>query len=76
MKIKSENGMVTFVMRTGKDKVRSKMSIGEANRIINTGKDVVETATEVIVDDTYFFPAELEKKPRKKNVSDGVSENE
>ena len=75
MKIKSENGMVTFVMRAGKDKVRSTMSIGEANRIISTGKDVIETELDVIVDDKYFFPVEVEKKSRKKK-DDEVTENE
>lgn len=75
MKLITENGMVTFVMRTGKDKVRSKMSIAEAYRIMKSGKKVVETETEVIVDDKYFFPVELEKKSRKKK-DDEVSENE
>lgn len=74
MNIKSENGMVTFVMRAGKDKVRSKMSIGEANRIINAGKEVVENATEVIVDDTYFFP--IEKKTRKNTKVEEMTEDE
>ena len=75
MKIKSENGMVTFIMRAGKDKVRSTMSIGEANRIVSTGKNVVETEIDIIVDDTYFFPVEVEKKSRKKK-DDEVTENE
>ena len=66
MNIKSENGMVTFVMRAGKDKVRSTMPLSDANRIISLGKNVVNTATEIIVDDTYFFPAEPEKKATKK----------
>ena len=74
MKIKAENGMVTFVMRAGKDKVRNKMSIEDANVIISSGKDIVETATEVIVDDIYFFPAE--KKSRKKSKDDEVIDNE
>ena len=74
MKIKSENGMVTFVMRTGKDKVRSKMSISDADRIIKSSKDVVKTSTEIIVDDTYFFPIEPEKVSRKKKESDEVEE--
>ena len=75
MKLITENGMVTFVMKTGKDKVRSKMSIADAYRVMKSGKEVVETDTEVIVDDTYFFPVELEKKSRKKK-DDEVSENE
>ena len=74
MKLITENGMVTFVMRTGKDKVRSKMSIGEAYRIIKSGKDVVENATEVIVDDTYFFP--IEKKTRKNTKVEEMTDDE
>lgn len=75
MKIKSENGMVTFIMRAGKDKVRSSMSLAEANRIVKSGKNVVETELDVIVDDTYFFPVEAEKKSRKKKDNE-VTENE
>ena len=76
MNIKSENGMVTFVMRAGKDKVRSTMPIGEANRIIQSGKEVVENTTEVIVDDTYFFPVEPEKKSRKNTNAEEMTEDE
>ena len=76
MKIKAENGMVTFIMRAGKDKVRSKMTLGEANRIVSSGKNVVETEIDIIVDDTYFFPAEPEKKPRKKKDDEATDVNE
>ena len=76
MKIKSENGMVTFIMRAGKDMVRSTMSIGEANRIISSGKNVVETEIDVTVDDTYFFPVETEKKSRKKKNEETPDVNE
>ena len=64
MKIKHENGIVTFLMRTGKDFVRSQMTIASATGIINKGKSVVEENNQIIVDDTYFFPALAE--PRKK----------
>ena len=74
MKIKSENGMVTFKMRAGKHKVISKMPYSEAYRIATTG-DIVETPTEIIVNDTYFFPVEPEKKSRKKK-EDEVSKDE
>lgn len=57
MKIKHENGIVTFLMRAGKDMVRSQMTIGTATGIINHGKNVVEEDNRIIVDDTYFFPA-------------------
>jgi hypothetical protein len=58
MKIKHENGMVTFVMRTGKDLVRSKMTIGTAYGIVNHGKDVSEKDGQIIVDDKYFIPVD------------------
>ena len=73
MKVKSENGIVTFVMRAGKDKVKSKMLIGRALQIINASENVVEKKNEIIVDDKYFFPAEKEK-PIKEN--DEVTDDE
>lgn len=81
MKLKSENGMVTFIMKAGKDKVRSSMSLAEANRIIEANENVVETETDVVVNDTYYFPIEKETekpspKSRKKSNADEVSENE
>lgn len=75
MKLKTENGMVTFIMRAGKNKVKSKMPSRDVANILNGSHDVVETDTEIIVDDKYFFPAEPKKKSRKKNA-DEVSENE
>ena len=72
MKIKHENGMVTFLMRTGKDLVRSKMTIGSAQGIVNKGKNVIEKDGQIIVDDTYFFPVAVTPK-RKKQVEE-VSE--
>ena len=74
MKIKAENGMVTFIMKAGKDKVRSSMSLAEANRIIESGESVIETERGIVVDETYYFP--VEKKPRKKSKTNEVSENE
>lgn len=75
MKLKTENGMVTFIMKVGKDRVISKMTLKDATNIITHAQDIVETEIEIIVDDKYFFPAEPEKKPRKKKV-DEVSEDE
>lgn len=56
MKIKHENGIVTFLMRTGKDLVRNTMTIGSAMGIVKRGKSVTEKDGQIIVDDTYFFP--------------------
>lgn len=66
MNIKCENGMVTFVMRTGKDFVQSQMPLGSALAIQRNGKEIEETdkrgcGKEICVDDTYFFPIEPEK---------------
>jgi hypothetical protein len=68
MKIKHENGMVTFLMRTGKDLVRNTMTIGSAQGIVKKGKTVTEKDGQIIVDDTYFFPAEVAPKSRKKQT--------
>lgn len=76
MKIKSENGIVTFTMLTGKSKVRNKMSLKDVATIMSNTQDVVETPTEIIVDGKYFFPVEPEKKPRKKTTDEEVSNNE
>ena len=76
MKIKHENGKVTFVMRAGKDKVRSQMTLWEAERIVSTGENVVNTDTEIIVDDTYFFPVIREVKPPKNKKVKEVEDNE
>lgn len=76
MKIKHDNGKVTFVMRAGKDKVRSQMTLWEAERIVSTGENVVNTDTKIIVDDTYFFPAIKEVKPVKNKKAKEVSDNE
>ena len=74
MKIKHNGGMVTFVMRTGKVKVKSEMPIANAIGIVNHAKNIVEKDNEIIVDDTYFFPAEIEPKTRKKPKADEVTE--
>ena len=68
MKIKHENGIVTFIMRTGESLVRSQMPIGSAMGIVNHGKDVVEKDGQIVVDDTYFFPAVVVPKSRKKQT--------
>ena len=77
-KIKHENGKVTYAMRTGKTFVKSTMPLAYANSLVKRGKEVEETdkrgyGVEICVDDTYFFPIELEPK-RKKKESDEVEE--
>ena len=70
MKIKHENGIVTFLMRTGKDLVRSTMTIGSAQGIVNKGETVTEKDGQIIVNDTYFFPAVAAPKRKKKTEDD------
>ena len=72
MKIKHDNGMVTFLMRTGKDLVRSKMSITSAMFIVNEGTNVVEEDGQIIVDNTYFFPMETTPTPKNKKPGRNV----
>ena len=45
-------------------------------KLINNSTNVVETDNEVIVDDKYFFPAEKETKPTKKNKKKEKRKNE
>lgn len=70
MKIKHENGIVTFLMRTGKDFVRNTMTIGSAQGIVNKGNSVIEKDGQIIVDDTYFFPAVAAPKRKKQTEVD------
>jgi uncharacterized Zn finger protein len=69
-KIISNNNVVTFKMRTGKDLVRSQMGIAYAQSIIARAKEVIEKDDEIIVDDTYFFPIEPTKKKKAEEVTD------
>ena len=59
--IKSEKGIVTYVMRTGGTFVRSTMPLATAKRIVKNCKNVEETdkrgyGMEICADDKYFFP--------------------
>lgn len=71
MKIKHENGKVTFLMMTGKDYVRSTIDIGSAQDIVNKGKSVIEKDGKIIVvDDKYIFPAVVTPKRKKQTEDD------
>ena len=71
MKVRHENGMVTFRMRTGRSFVRHKMSITSANYIINQSDNVFEKDGEIVVDNTYFFPMHITTKSKKRK---GIAE--
>lgn len=60
LKIKDNDGMVTFIMRVGNDFVKSQMTLGSAMNILSTGKETetVDPNYPIAVDDKYFFEAE------------------
>lgn len=65
MKLKVENGAVSYVMRAGRDLVRDKMSLAAAERICAKGTKVSETIKDfpISVDDKFFFKGVTEKSP-------------
>ena len=76
MKIKSEKGKVTFVMRTGKTFVKNTMALAYAKAIVKRSKNVKETderghGMEICVDDKYFFPVVEEKEEASVNAEVG-----
>ena len=64
MKIKHTKNRVTYAMRVDKDRfVKTETSLAFANAILNRGKekelsDKRGYGMEIVVDDTYFFPAD------------------
>ena len=77
MNIKHENGLVTFVMRTGKVFVKATTSLAHAKSVVEKGENVEETnkrgfGKEICVDDKYFFPI-AENKPKKREKTEEVS---
>lgn len=59
-KLKSVNGRVNALLRTGKDFVRHSLSVSAAQHIIDTGKlvDSVKPEYPICVDDKWFFEGE------------------
>lgn len=69
MKVVNKKGVVTFVMKAGKDLVENTMTLTEAKRIIKKGTTSESTEIEgynLSVDDKYFFAVEKENTPKKK----------
>lgn len=80
MRLKSENGMVTFLMVAGKDLVQASMSVASAQAIIKSSNDVQRCNRKdypICVDNKWFFPEAIDK-PRKKtaNVSENTTETD
>lgn len=60
-KLKSVNGKVTFLLRTGKDMVRNQMAVASAQHVIDHGKvkksDV--KGYPINVNDKWYFEGEI-----------------
>lgn len=60
-KLKSVNGKVIFLLRTGKDMVRNQMAVASAQHVIDNGKvkksDV--KGYPINVDDKWYFEGEI-----------------
>ena len=63
-KLKSVQGKVTFLLRTGKDLVKNQMAVASTQHIIDTGKmkksDV--PGYPISIDDKWYFEGEVLKK--------------
>lgn len=74
-KLKTANGKVAFLLKTGKDFVKNQMAIASAQHIIDTGtmKKFGIEGYPINVDDKWYFAGEVFKKsaPRK---TEGVAE--
>ena len=77
MKIKSENGIVTFMMKAGKDLVKSTMGVSYADTLLQNAKAKEQVTMSgvkmVMVDNKYYLPIEVQKK---KATTEEVVENE
>lgn len=71
-KLKSVNGKVTFLLRTGKDLVKNQMSVASAQHIIDTGKLKKSTKEgyPINVDNKWYFEGEICKTPAPKVEED------
>lgn len=69
-KLKTINGKVDFLLRTGKDFVKNQMPIASAQRIIDKGKVKKSPVTGYLinVDDKWYFKGEIIKNPTSKNT--------
>lgn len=61
-RLKDNNSTVNFLMRTGKDLVKSAMTTASAVNICANGKitgDTVNPGYPIVVDNTYYFEGEI-----------------
>ena len=70
-KLKDIDGYVTFLLRTGKDFVKSQMSVAVAHLIISSSDSKPKKSNmadyPICVDDKWFFQGEFVKTTPKKN---------
>lgn len=68
-KLKSVNGKVTFLLRTGKDLVKNQMAVASAQHIIDHGKLMKSDVSgyPINIDNKWYFEGEVSKRtaPRK-----------
>lgn len=63
-KLKSVQGKVTFLLRTGKDLVKNQMAVASAQHIIDTGKREKSDVPgyPINIDNKWYFEGEIVKK--------------
>ena len=68
-KLKSHNGKVTFLLKTGKDYAKNEMSVSAAQHIIDTGtfKESDMYGYPICIDDKWFFEGDPVKTEVKKD---------
>lgn len=74
-KLKTVNGKVAFLLKTGKDFVKNQMAVASAQHIIDTGevkKSDIEGYS-INVDDKWYFAGEVFKKSASRKM-EGVVE--
>lgn len=70
--LKNKNGNVIFIMRTGKDFVKSQMPIASAQNIVNNGKKLKSDVKgyPINIDNKWYFEGEVVKKVTSKKVKE------
>jgi hypothetical protein len=73
-KLKSANGRVNALLKTGKDFVKSNLSVSAAQHIIDTGKtvDSDKSGYPICVDNQWYFEGtEVKKKAQSDETKEG-----
>lgn len=73
-RLKSTNGKVTFLLRTGKDLVKNQMAIASAQHIIDNGKLSKSNVAgyPINIDNKWYFEGEISQR----TVSNKTGDNE